>query len=523
MIFKEIVHIEEPNLIFSNGQKTKDPRDGLLLYGPYEKWSNEFNARSISVGLIGPSDILNNYKKFVRELKKPIFSIKREKTGKLVSNELQRPSYPGFEAVFNIEWPETPSKFIKIKRNEIETLIKSEKNKRIRTDKMVDLFLEKIKKTSFEEDVPIDIWFVIVPKVIYKECRTSVGEDFSSETKNFFKEKASGQMALFSENEMFGDDFSRLLDISSDFRNLLKAKANQEKISAPLQLIVEPKLSFRNIQPSFLFSQDMKAHFAWSITTTLYYKLGKKPWKIDNIREGVCYLGLVFKKFPSPNKDHYACSAAQLFMDDGDGAIFRGNNGLWLSENKKEFHLDQEESFKLLNLALNDYHDNHDSYPKELFIHGRAQFSEKEWQGFLNAVNDHDKNIKLTGIVIKDKAPLKMFRDVPNENSNYGVLRGTAVLIDDNEAYLFARGFIPRLNTSNSLETPNPLHIKISKGNADITTVLQDIMALTKVNYNSCIYGDGKPVTLSFSDKIGSILTATDNWKEERRQFKYYI
>jgi hypothetical protein len=48
-------------------------------------------------------------------------------------------------------------------------------------------------------------------------------------------------------------------------------------------------------------------------------------------------------------------------------------------------------------------------------------------------------------------------------------------------------------------------------------------MALTKLNYNACIFGDGKPVTLRFSDNIGSILTATENLKEERRQFRYYI
>jgi hypothetical protein len=53
--------------------------------------------------------------------------------------------------------------------------------------------------------------------------------------------------------------------------------------------------------------------------------------------------------------------------------------------------------------------------------------------------------------------------------------------------------------------------------------VLNDIMALTKLNYNACVFADGVPVTLKFSDNIGNILTATSNWKTDRRQFKYYI
>jgi hypothetical protein len=34
------------------------------------------------------------------------------------------------------------------------------------------------------------------------------------------------------------------------------------------------------------------------------------------------------------------------------------------------------------------------------------------------------------------------------------------------------------------------------------------VLALTKLNYNACIYGDGQPVTLSFADAVGEILTA---------------
>lgn len=523
-MFEKIIHINEPKLIFANGQETEDPRDGLLLYGPYEKWNDGLNSHSISAGLIGTKDALRDYKSFVKKVKKPIYSVKREKTGKLVSNELQRPSYPGFESVFNIEWPDEPEKFIEVDMNAVNTVLAENRNKRLKTDKMVDLYLKKILKFTLEEDSSINIWFVVVPKVIYKQCRASIGSDFNKETKEFFHQKSIGQTSLFEEEEMFGDDVSRLMESSADFHNLLKAKSNQERISAPLQIIVEPKLRFRDIDRNMPYSDDMCAHIAWSLTTTLYYKLGKKPWKINNIREGVCYLGLVFKKFPSNNNKNYACSAAQLFMDDGDGAVFRGNNGLWLSENNKEFHLDEEESFNLLDLALNDYYSSNGVYPKELFIHGKAHFSDAEWEGFQSALNSHKAKTKLTGIVIKDNAPIKMFRDtIDNSNNNFGVLRGSAVICNKDEAFLFARGFIPRLNTSMSMETPNPLHVRISRGEANIEVVLKDILSLTKINYNSCIYGDGKPVTLSFSDKIGSILTATDNSKGERRQFKYYI
>ncbi len=524
-MFESIEHFEEPKLQFGGNQTTEDPRDGLLLYGPYEKWGDRFkhNAYTITAGVIGNKEALAKYESFVGALKKPIISMSRNKKGKIVSNETQRPSFPGFEAVFDIHWPETPDVFIELKQVDIERILKIS-NRQVRTNELVNLYLGKMLEASSGEDTRVDIWFVIVSRRIFIKCRPmSSGEDFSEEAKEFLEAAESGE-TLFSQEEVFGGEISDYVDTRSDFHDLLKARANQEKLDSPIQIIVEPKLDFRDILHNLPYEDDMKATIAWSLCTTLYYKLGKKPWKLAKIRPGVCYIGLVFKTFPDQPVKQYACSAAQLFMSDGDGTVFRGNNGLWVGKNENEFHLDQPEAYNLLNLALSDYYRyNSRTYPKELFIHGRAEFSPEEWAGFQKAAREHDSDIKIAGIVIKDGALLKLFRDTHYGFANFGILRGIAAIVNSREAYLSTRGFVPRLNTSTSLEVPNPLHVRISRGDTHIRTVLNDIMKLTKLNYNCCIHGDGKPVTLRFSDVIGSILTATDKWKEERRQFRYYI
>lgn len=511
--------------MFGGNQTTEDPRDGLLLYGPYEKWGDRLthNAFTITAGVIGTKEALAKYKNFVAALKKPIISCSRNKKGIVVSNETQRPSFPGFEAVFDIHWPEDPGIYIELKQVDIERILRIS-NKPVRTNELVNLYLRKMLEACSGNDAKVDIWFVIVSRRTFIQCRPmSSGEDFSEETKEFI-EAAEGGQTLFSQEEVFGSEIGDFVDTRSDFHDLLKARANQERLDSPIQIIVEPKLEFRDILHNSPYEDDMKATIAWSLSTTLYYKLGKKPWKLAEIRPGVCYIGLVFKTFPDQKAKQYACSAAQLFLSDGDGTVFRGNNGLWVGKNENEFHLDEAEAHNLLNLALSDYYRyNSQTYPKELFVHGRAEFSPEEWAGFQRAVSEHKSDIDIAGIVIKDGAFLKLFRDIHDGQANFGVLRGIAGIVDSKEAYLSTRGFIPRLNTSTSLEVPNPLYVRVSRGNTDIDTVLNDIMKLTKLNYNCCIYGDGKPVTLRFSDVIGSILTATDKWKEERRQFRYYI
>ena len=105
----------------------------------------------------------------------------------------------------------------------------------------------------------------------------------------------------------------------------------------------------------------------------------------------------------------------------------------------------------------------------------------------------------------------------------YPIMRGNAFVVNERSAFLWTIGYVPKTQTTLSLEVPNPIFIEINKGNADIEQVLKDIMALTKLNYNACIYADGIPVTLRFADKIGEILTASTDIQAPPLAFKYYI
>lgn len=82
---------------------------------------------------------------------------------------------------------------------------------------------------------------------------------------------------------------------------------------------------------------------------------------------------------------------------------------------------------------------------------------------------------------------------------------------------------VPRLQTFLGKEVPRPYQFEIERGSADIFRVLTDVLALTKLNYNACLYGDGRPVTLRFADRVGEILTAAPSIPDPPQPFKYYI
>jgi hypothetical protein len=122
------------------------------------------------------------------------------------------------------------------------------------------------------------------------------------------------------------------------------------------------------------------------------------------------------------------------------------------------------------------------------------------------------------GVRIREDSDLKLYR-----RGEYPVLRGLAYVRDERTAYLWTKGFVPRLQTYPGREVPWLLLIDVCRGEADIRVVLSDIMALTKLNYNSCSFADGVPVTLRFAYAVGEILTAGPLGTIPPLAFKHYI
>jgi hypothetical protein len=244
-----------------------------------------------------------------------------------------------------------------------------------------------------------------------------------------------------------------------------------------------------------------------------------QPWQLADVRPGVCYVGLVFKEDPSPAKQGDACCAAQMFLNSGDGVVFRGALGPWRSSKNREFHLKEPAAKALIGEVLSAYKKDHGGPPKQLFIHARQRFSDDEWKGFSDAVKEEDT--KLVGVRIRPTQDLRLFRP----DSDMPVLRGTAVTMSRREGYLWTTGYTPRLRTYPGFETPKPILVEVNRGDEiELLTVMQDVLARTKVNYNSCDFATGLPVTLKFADQVGEILTASPRGMEAPPMpFRFYI
>ena len=122
-----------------------------------------------------------------------------------------RPIFPGFKAAFGIEWEAAPFQTIEIPDGEIEKFVFLD-DAHQRVYKTVDIYAERILKALRTEDQTPDIWFVIIPEVIYKNCRplSTIKKDLRVEAKNKMPDHARGRTGL--EFDLQRNDCEQIVD-----------------------------------------------------------------------------------------------------------------------------------------------------------------------------------------------------------------------------------------------------------------------------------------------------------------------
>lgn len=512
---ERVLFIAEPKLRVGHNQRCDYVKDGLFSFGPLQSLPGKGALR---FGVIGTEAAHRRFDRWAVGVRRGI---------PCDQDKAHQMSWPGFAAVFESEWPEEPLARIKIDGNRVLEAIRR-RNRREAVFEAVGLFESAIATYQERNELRPDFWFAVIDEEVWKLGRPEqvVSAAVRTESKLPMTAKAArtalegGARLLFSE---WQDAAERTLEVEGyeiNFHNQLKARliAHHTVVQILRETTISP-LDFIDGKGKPKRRVDDPATIAWNVCTTAFFKAQGRPWQLENVRPGVCYVGLVFKQLSQPSATANACCGAQMFLNSGDGVVFKGVEGNWYESESKECHLSEDKARELMSLVLENYREANGTDPTELFVHGRTRFNDAEWSGFQKAVLP---STKLSGIRIRKATESRLYQsETPTP-----VLRGVALVLSPAKGLLWSRGYIPRLQTYPGWEVPTPIEIEVCRGSASIDVVLTDVFGLTKLNYNACIYGDGMPVTLRFANAVGEILTSipVSRMAEYRPlPFRYYI
>jgi hypothetical protein len=443
--------IREPELVFANGGTARDPRAGLLEYGPCPAQEHP-SHQIIRIGIVGSDWSISKIRSLLSEMS---YGIRPD--------EKKRSHQPfpslGPNSALQMEFDHRREWRGKIERTDIEKLKKIPEEKRV--EKAIEYTEKRIQSICTENPKP-DVIVVSIPEGL---------ADLLTRDKK-------GQT---------------IRNDNTDFRSRVKLLGIYNE--TPTQLIKPDTLKGEDVQP--------KREIAWNLAVGLLYKAREgRPWKLAELKPNTCYVGISF--FDERKKDpDTRASIAQVFMETGENFVIRGDPVGDIASDKDtgRTHLSSDDAEKLISKILERYSEKVGKRPNRLVIHKSSNFWSKETQGFKAGSTDIPRRDFVT---VREDHPLRVF-----STTQEPPLRGTVVLPPgEREYYLYTKGYIPEMLVYNESGTPNPIVIRPSEdvNDSSYTTICEEIMSLSKLDWNSSDFCTKLPVTVGIADSVSDIL-----------------
>ena len=143
-------------------------------------------------------------------------------------------------------------------------------------------------------------------------------------------------------------------------------------------------------------------------------------------------------------------------------------------------------------------------------------FSESEKQGFIEVLNNNQ--IAVYNLISIRKAYTRLYR-----TGNYPPLRGMFFSLDEMNHVLYTRGSVYFYETYPGMYIPRPILFKSEVSDESPNNLAQEILALTKMNWNSTQFDHSMPITICAADQVGDILKYVEEDREICPRYCYYM
>lgn len=312
--------------------------------------------------------------------------------------------------------------------------------------------------------------------------------------------------------------FREAKEISEDFNlhDAIKLYATEKGVS--IQFVEERSLK-----------QQDKCKVAWGLSTSIYAKAHGVLWHPKAISDGTAYIGIGYAQ----SKEKGTCiGCSQLFDSTGTGIrmiLRKIDNPLYYSKNNP--YMNRDEARKMM-LSLREQY--YKCCPTEkltrVVIHKTTPFLREEIIGITQAF----EGVEVDLLQIQEYSPwrgIRFDREASKGAHNYSITRGTTMPLNDKSFLLWTHGCVMHPELSNNQNyykggrgIPSPLFVKRYYGESDGDTLVDEILMLTKMNWNS---GDSLykvlPVTVDFAKVLSRMSKQNEAIYDKAYDFRYFM
>lgn len=476
--FKSI-QFKEAKLLFSNnyGHETSTdthPMRGLIKYKPYETDLESFLSNAIDLAVISPKNEENKLYDFLL-LQNQFIKKYNEKDDYIID-------FVGFYKIYNISLniPEPNS-------SNWQTLDEPQ-------EKTIRQISNEIKRNICDKITKLCSFGSQKIVVIYIPERWEQFTYYNREGESF------------------------------DLHNYIKA------------FCVEKRVTTQFIREKTIKDVTQRCQINWWLSLSYYVKSFRTPWLLDNTDEETAFAGIGYSvESKEDNDSHIILGCSHIYSSTGEGLKYKLtkiNNDRIKWRNKKP-HLSYDDAYEFGRNVINLFYESMNVIPKRVVVHKRTYFEKDEKQGILDSLYDNEKieNVDLIEINYEDniKYVSSKIYDGRATVDGFSVGRGTCILIEENSALLWAHGVVPSVRNPNynyfpgGRYIPKPLKIIKHYGIGSLEQIANEILGLTKMNWNTFNMYSQLPATILSSNEIAKIGKLIENQDKIEYDYRYFI
>ena len=491
--------LPEPELLFGGGQTGVEPRRVMAKAGA----SDTAPTKEIRIGLVGPAEEVSLARRWLPRLNG--VAVAREKSARRYRD------WPGAQKALGVTFS-VEDRFIRPVDQERLTLALNRPSPSEKFEELLDLFDARIQ--SLFGDVRPDCIIVCLPDeaadLRISNPRLSMREREALE--RLQREEEQDQLSLFqpSPEELKAAEELRTQAEDLLFRTFyraLKARIMTHQNPVPIQVMRRETFARPDKEG------QSNATRAWNLGTSLYYKAGHEPWRPAALPANTCFIGISFHHLKRSGGDVVYASVAQAFSNEIEPFALKGATLPHDQRRDRQPYLNEAQAKHLMNDVLDKYQDLAGMLPARVVVHKTSRYEPEEEEGFRSAA---EARTPVCDLVWLRSTAFRLIRRGTQEP-----WRGTLCRVGG-ETYLFTSGYVPWWDEYPGPHIPAPLQIG-SCGPTDIRQRAEEILLLTKMNWNSS-EGIGRyPITISFARKVGMLMTELSDNQAPNPSYRFYM
>ena len=261
------------------------------------------------------------------------------------------------------------------------------------------------------------------------------------------------------------------------------------------------------------FADESQCRVWWWLSLALYVKSIRTPWVLNSLADDTAFVELGFSIDRVAQKDrHVVLGCSHIYSGKGEGLQYRLSkveNPVFYGKNP---FMSKDDARRTGETIRQLFFDARFKLPERVVLHKRTHFTKDEREGLADGLSGV-KHIDMLEIQI-DNA-LRCVASVPTEDGgfdddNYPVRRGTTMKLDDFTALVWVHGATTALNPrfkyfQGKRRIPAPLTVRRHAGRTDLKRLAEEILGLSKMNWNTFDLYTKLPATVHSSNEIARI------------------